>query len=107
DLFSEADGKMISTFVASGDTGAADCSPLPILSVDALCVSTHVTCVGGTEFNPVDFAYLWNAQDSSVTTAAPTCPGSPTKCYIREGAWNNASGATGGGVNPATTPSWQ
>ncbi|HEY0232353.1 MAG TPA: protease pro-enzyme activation domain-containing protein, partial [Dokdonella sp.] len=56
-LFAQADMEGISVFVASGDGGVAGCASLDAtptgtesISTNALCSSSHVTCVGGTEF---------------------------------------------------------
>ena len=107
----------ISTFVSSGDSGAAGCdanfakppaSPAPI-SPNALCSSSYVTCVGGTEFNDaVNSSTYWNSNEDPTSASALG--------YIPEGAWNepgNATNgfdvaATGGGVSAyIATPTWQ
>jgi len=116
DLFSQAAMEGISTFVASGDSGVADCAdptqPPPAVQVagtNALCSSGYVTCVGGTEFadtaNPS--AYWASSNGADFLSAFG---------YIPEGAWNEPTGsdgstqlaATGGGVSAyIPTPSWQ
>ncbi|MFI4970660.1 MAG: protease pro-enzyme activation domain-containing protein, partial [Lysobacterales bacterium] len=116
DAFGQAAMEGISVFVASGDGGAADCDGLDAtpsgterLSADLLCASSHVTCVGGTEFadttNPDQY---WSRSNAFGYQSALG--------YIPEGAWNdplNADGtttiaATGGGVSRFTpTPPWQ
>jgi pseudomonalisin len=115
DLFQEAALGGISVFVSSGDSGAAGCDtafttppPTQILSPNAICSSSHVTCVGGTEFadsaNPSQY---WNPSNG---------PGFESAIgYIPEGAWNepmNGSqfqvAGTGGGVSAfISTPSYQ
>ena len=115
-LFAQAAAEGISVFVSSGDSGAAACDdqfmPPPATqsaSPNYLCSSTHVTCVGGTEFadasNPSTY---WGATDTAGFESALG--------YIPEGAWNeplNASNdvqvaGTGGGVSAfIAVPPWQ
>jgi len=110
----------ISTFVASGDAGAAGCDTYfktpPVnpaaVSPNALCSSSYATCVGGTEFNdtanPTEYWGTSNGEGGLGNFSAFN--------YIPEGAWNeptNSAGgsavaATGGGVSQyIATPSWQ
>ena len=116
DLFAQAAAEGISVFVASGDSGAADCAdhtaappPNQSLAINVLCASGHVTCVGGTQFadttNPV--AYWSNSNAAGYRSALG---------YIPEGAWNEpvdgdgnpALGATGGGTSLyIARPDWQ
>lgn len=116
-LFQQAAAEGISVFVAAGDSGAAGCAGGPNstpganqpLSINALCSSGYVTCVGGTEFaDSADHGAYWAAADSANFLSALG--------YIPEGAWNDPlddSGnpqfaATGGGVSTyIATPSWQ
>jgi pseudomonalisin len=110
----------ISTFVASGDGGAAECdtyfttppaNPRPI-SPNALCSSSYATCVGGTEFNDTaNSSTYWNSSNDIGSNGLVSALG-----YIPEGAWNepgNATNgfevaATGGGVSQyIPTPAWQ
>jgi pseudomonalisin len=116
-LFSQAAAQGISSFVSSGDAGAAACqsagrSPVApqARSINAICSSSYATCVGGTEF---------------ADTASPNTYWSPTNgtgylsalSYIPEGAWNESPGSgsapffvvgTGGGVSAIVPkPSWQ
>ena len=120
--FETAASEGISTFVSAGDSGVADCDPAfasapttpQSASINALCSSGYVTCVGGTEFNDVaDPTRYWSATNSN--------PGYESALsYIPEGAWNeaetlNGSGQTvyqvaagGGGVSAyIRKPSWQ
>jgi pseudomonalisin len=115
-LFEQAAAEGVSVFVASGDSGAAGCegqtstpgagqSP----SINELCASGYVTCVGGTEFaDGADPNQYWATSDSSNFLSALG--------YIPEGAWNDPVDdkghpqfdATGGGVSVYTsTPTWQ
>lgn len=120
--FETAASEGISTFVSAGDSGVADCdtafAPAPTTpqtaSINALCSSSYVTCVGGTEFNDVANPTLyWSATNSSSGYESALS-------YIPEGAWNesetqNSSGQTviqvaagGGGVSAyIRKPSWQ
>ena len=117
-LFSQAAAEGISTLVASGDSGAAcaNGSGLPtstqVRSINELCSSASVTCVGGTEF--ADFYNFYGWEDTN------EADGRSVSGYINEGAWNeptvtDATGlttpqlaATGGGASLyITKPSWQ
>ena len=110
-LFQTGAAAGISTFVSSGDSGAAGCNAfdngtIPAtqqLSVNEICVSQWVTCVGGTQFNdtasPTTYWGTTNSASNGYTTALG---------YIPEGAWNEPDlyqgtyadyGATGGGVS--------
>jgi len=117
-IFSSAAGEGITTFVSSGDSDAAGCvasnstppaSP-PVASMNLLCSSQYVTCVGGTE--PADTASpstYWRSSNGAGLESAIS--------YIPEGAWNeplNMAGnafqitGTGGGSSQfITKPSWQ
>jgi len=120
-LFQQAAAEGISVFVGAGDSGASGCdvgsgvppaSPLPN-SPNAICSSSYVTCVGGTEFNDAGNPTLyWNSSNGPGLSSALG--------YIPEGAWNdsyfvNPDGlvsasvtASGGGVSAyIPTPSWQ
>jgi Predicted protease len=113
-LFSQGAAEGISTFVASGDSGAAGCDAYfqsppqnQIASPNYICSSSYVTCVGGTEFaDTANPGLYWN-QTSNFETALG---------YIPEGGWNeplNSNGSTeaassGGGFSSyIATPSWQ
>jgi subtilase family serine protease len=115
-LFQQAAAEGISVFVSSGDSGAAECSPpfqtppaVQKLSINVLCSSGSVTCVGGTEFNDsANPAQYWSTTNGTGFESAIG--------YIPEGAWNDPlddnghpqPAATGGGVSAfIATPSWQ
>jgi len=123
--FEVAAGEGISTFVSADDSGVAGCdtpfaavtsAELPqIASINALCSSSYVTCVGGTEFNDfVDPSLYWSATNSNNGYESALS-------YIPEGAWNEPAvlnsntGQTsyqvaegGGGVSIyIPKPSWQ
>ena len=115
-LFQEAAGEGISVFVSSGDSAAAGCDTAfttppasQILSPNAICASSHATCVGGTEFA--------DAANPSQYWSSTNGPGFESALgYIPEGAWNeplNGSNqpqvaGTGGGVSGfISTPSYQ
>jgi hypothetical protein len=115
-LFQQAAAEGISSFVASGDSGASGCdaafaappaSPQPN-SPNYICSSSYATCVGGTEFNDASNpSKYWG---SSSGTLATTAYG-----YIPEGGWNESWNGTtstvagsGGGVSSViATPAWQ
>ncbi|MET0232782.1 MAG: S53 family peptidase, partial [Rhodanobacteraceae bacterium] len=116
DFFAQAAAEGISVIVASGDAGVAGCASLdsaPVAgepkSVNILCSSQYVTCVGGTEFADTDNpnAY-WHTTDAAHFLSAIG--------YIPEGVWNEPLGSSGtpqlassgGGVSIyLPTPSWQ
>jgi subtilase family serine protease len=115
-LFEQAVAEGISVLVASGDSGASGCdaafttppaSPAAN-SQNAICSSSYVTCVGGTEFADAnDPTAYWSASNGTGLLSAIG--------YIPEGGWNEpgTSGDTqvassGGGVSAyVATPSWQ
>ena len=118
-LFSAAAAEGISVLVSSGDSGAAGCdgdsSTLPVTqtaSINYICSSSYVTCVGGTEFADASSAgTYWSAQNGSGDSSAVS--------YIPEGAWNEptsssggktvyvAAGTGGGASAYIAKPSWQ
>jgi subtilase family serine protease len=115
-LFSTGAAEGISIFVSSGDSGAAGCdagnaaapTTTQVLSPNALCASSYVTCVGGTEFNDASsYSTYWNSSNGTGYSSA--------KSYIPEGAWNEPHTSspfyvqsTGGGVSSTIAkPSWQ
>jgi subtilase family serine protease len=117
-LFSQAAMEGISVFVASGDAGASGCdsyfstppaNPVPN-SPNNICSSSHITCMGGTEFNDKDGSKYWSDTNGAGYSSALG--------YIPEGAWNEPlngntppgtqAAASGGGVSTVIpTPSWQ
>jgi subtilase family serine protease len=119
-LFEEAAAEGISVFVAAGDSDATGCqtkfeTPVPsnqFLSINYICASASVTCVGGSEFNDTaDPSLYWASTNSQGLESALS--------YIPEGAWNDpiqvSSGVTsyvvegtGGGVSQfISAPPWQ
>jgi subtilase family serine protease len=115
-LFSTAAAEGISVFVSSGDSGAAGCvkqfttpPATQVASPNFICSSSHVTCVGGTQFADTPPNLYWSSTNASGTRESALG-------YIPEGAWNeplNGSNqvqvaGTGGGVSAfIPTPSWQ
>jgi pseudomonalisin len=108
----------MSVFVSSGDSGAAGCDTSftnapssQTLSVNVLCSSSYVTCVGGTEFNDAASpSTYWNTGNGTGYESAMG--------YIPEGAWNEPNNymtgngywiaATGGGTSVyIPRPRWQ
>jgi subtilase family serine protease len=115
-LFQQAAAQGISVFISAGDAAASGCaqaftypdSQTQVLNINALCSSSYVTCVGGTEFNDAaNPSQYWSSTNSSSFGSALG--------YIPEGAWNepfvNGSyevAGTGGGVSQfISTPTWQ
>jgi hypothetical protein len=112
-LWQQAASQGMSSFVSSGDSGAAGCysggdSSASGTGVNGLCSSPYSTCVGGTEFNEGgNNAKYWGATNSSNEESALS--------YIPEEVWNE-SGSNGGSGLWASTggvsriysePSWQ
>jgi subtilase family serine protease len=109
----------ITTLVSSGDSGAAGCDTSFVAapatqaaSINFICSSTYVTCVGGTEFNDsTNPSTYWGTTNQTGLVSALS--------YIPEGAWNEPSStngttttyapaASGGGVSIyIAKPSWQ
>jgi len=95
-IYSQAAAQGQSVFVSSGDQGAAGitygsggCVLNNTRSVNELSADPNVTSVGGTQFSP----FFVNGSDQG---------------YVTENAWNDASGATGGGASQIfTKPTYQ
>ena len=115
DLWSQAATQGITSLVAAGDSGAADCDDPGSTTgtggaaVNGLASTPYNTCVGGTMFNEGTASY-WTNQN-------PVQPwGATATSYIPEVAWNESGSvpggvqlwATGGGVSTLyAKPNWQ
>jgi subtilase family serine protease len=118
-LFSAGAAEGISSFVSSGDSAAAGCatagssapSVTPVASINYICSSSYVTCVGGTEFNDTASPSTYWASTNNSTTLGSALS------YIPEGVWNEPLGSTantyvilggGGGFSQyIAKPTWQ
>ena len=112
-LWQQAASEGISSFVSSGDAGAAGCysgssSSASSTGVNGLCSSPYSTCVGGTEFN--------EGSNSAAYWSSTNGPGDSSALgYIPEEVWNESgtkggSGlwASGGGASLYySQPAWQ
>ncbi|MFZ3322625.1 MAG: protease pro-enzyme activation domain-containing protein [Usitatibacter sp.] len=115
-VFSQGAAEGISSFVSSGDSGAAACDKsfatppaTQSASPNEICASSYATCVGGTQFaDAANPSLYWSTTNSSTRGSALG--------YIPEGAWNeplNGTGniqvaASGGGISSYIgTPTWQ
>ena len=112
-LWQQAASQGMSSFVASGDSGAAGCSAATASAgagagVNGLCSSPYSTCVGGTEFNEgSNYATYWSSSNSASYSSALG--------YIPEMVWNESGSnggsglwASGGGASQVyTQPAWQ
>jgi subtilase family serine protease len=113
---SSAAAEGISVFISSDDSAAAGCDAaftaapaVQQLSINYLCASQYVTCVGGTEFNDTASpSSYWAATNSTGEVSALG--------YIPEGGWNESLtssntptvAGSGGGVSVyVTKPSFQ
>jgi pseudomonalisin len=110
-LWQQAASEGISSFVSSGDSGAAGCngggsSSGSMAGVNGLCSSPYSTCVGGTEFNEGSGNY-WSSTNGT--------GGGSALSYIPEKVWNESASdggsglwSSGGGVSEYfTQPTWQ
>jgi len=111
-LWEQAASQGMSSFVASGDSGAAGCSygssSGAATAVNGLCSSPYSTCVGGTQFNEgSNYAAYWATTNSTGYGSALG--------YIPEVVWNESGSsggtelwASGGGASQVyAQPSWQ
>ncbi|MGO9692203.1 MAG: protease pro-enzyme activation domain-containing protein [Syntrophobacteraceae bacterium] len=112
-LWSQAATQGITSFVASGDAGAAGCNaPTDTTgsnrAVNGLASTPYNVAVGGTEFNEGSGSYWNTVNGGSGYTSANS--------YIPETAWNESGDvtggsdlwATGGGVSSLyAKPAWQ
>jgi len=115
-LFSTAAAEGITTFVSSGDSAAAGCatafsappSITPSRSINYICSSPYVTCVGGTELaDTASPSTYWSSTNGTGYSSALS--------YIPEGAWNEPlngvaleiAGSGGGSSIYVAKPSWQ
>jgi pseudomonalisin len=111
-LWQQAASEGISSFVSSGDAGAAGCyggssSSAAGTGVNGLCSSPYSTCVGGTEFHEGFNTSYWSASNGVGDGSAVS--------YIPEEVWNESgtnggSGlwASGGGASlHYSQPAWQ
>ncbi len=100
-LYLQAVLQGITSFVSSGDFGAAGCDGAS-LGVNGLASTPYNVAVGGTQFNEgTDPGNYWNSSNSgSGYTSAIS--------YIPEVGWNQGSYASGGGYSTIyPKPSWQ
>jgi subtilase family serine protease len=116
-LFAQAAAQGISVFVSSGDSGVASCDDAgaaapatQAASINYICSSSYVTCVGGTQLSDTPASTYWAAYNDSLDGSALG--------YIPEGAWNEPLSsststpyvvlATGGGASAyIAKPAWQ
>jgi len=110
-LWEQAASEGISSFVSSGDSGAAGCNGGSSTSgsgpaVNGLCSSPYSTCVGGTEFNEGSGNY-WGSTNGA--------GGGSALSYIPEKVWNESASdggsglwSSGGGISEIYgQPTWQ
>jgi subtilase family serine protease len=112
-LWQQAASEGISSFVSSGDSGAAGCyggnsTTASGTGVNGLCSSPYSTCVGGTEFNEgSNYAQYWASSNGAGDESALS--------YIPEKVWNESASdggsglwSSGGGISITyPQPSWQ
>jgi subtilase family serine protease len=95
-LWQQAASEGISSFVSSGDAGAAGCyggssSSASGTGVNGLCSSPYSTCVGGTEFNEgSNSTTYWSASNGAGSGSALN--------YIPEEVWNESATKGGSGL---------
>jgi pseudomonalisin len=93
-LWQQAAAEGISSFVSSGDSGAAGCDGGSSrsgsqLGVNGLCSSPYATCVGGTQFKEGNGVY-WSPANGTGNASALG--------YIPEGVWNESASNGGSGL---------
>jgi pseudomonalisin len=114
-LWAQAAAQGITSFVASGDAGAAGCEGGgdtfgSSRAVSGLCSTPYNVCVGGTQFaDTLNPSAYWLATNNSAT-------GASVRSYIPEVAWNESGSvsggsdlwSSGGGASSVyAKPSWQ
>jgi hypothetical protein len=95
-IYAQASAQGISVFVASGDAGVTGCAEhgaganpaTQQVSINDICASSFVTCVGGTQFNDAAGGF-WNTAQGYNTAIS----------YIPEGAWNEPMSTSATGVS--------
>src|ERR1700722_13204953 len=110
-LWQQAASEGISSFVSSGDAGAAGCYSGSSTSasgtgVNGLCSSPYSTCVGGTEFNEGSGTYWASTNGAGYSSALG---------YMPEEVWNESGSRGGSGLWSSgggasfyfTQPAWQ
>jgi subtilase family serine protease len=114
-LWSQAAAQGITSFVSSGDSGAAGCDASNAATgtgraVSGLCSTPNNVCVGGTQFNDTANPGAFWASSNNATDQ------SSVLSYIPEVVWNESGsvaggsglGSTGGGPSSIyAKPSWQ
>ncbi|MFC5860930.1 protease pro-enzyme activation domain-containing protein [Acidicapsa dinghuensis] len=112
-LWQQAAAEGMTSFVSSGDSGAAGCNSGSSTTgmqqgVNGLCSSPYSTCVGGTEFNEgSNTAAYWSSTNGS--------GGGSALSYIPEKVWNESASDGGSGLWASTggesityaQPTWQ
>ena len=112
-LWAQAASQGITSFVSSGDSGAAGCeggnsSTGSGRAVSGLSTTPYNVCVGGTEFNDTGNPSLYWSPTNTTTKGSALS-------YIPEVAWNESGSnggsglwSTGGGASSVySKPSWQ
>jgi pseudomonalisin len=110
-LWQQAASEGISSFVSSGDAGAAGCysgssTSASRTGVNGLCSSPYSTCVGGTEFNEGSGTYWASTNGTGYGSALG---------YMPEKVWNESGSqggsglwSSGGGMSTYfSQPTWQ
>ena len=109
-IYMTAAAEGISTFVSSGDSAANGCAPAftsttttRTASINFLCASSYVTCVGGTEFIDPSPSTYWNATNS---TGMRICE-SPTSQKAHGTSLQVAIRAHSAQAAPEAAPAWR
>lgn len=113
-LWQQAAAQGMAVFVASGDSGAADCDSADAtsgtgLGVNGLSSTPYNVSTGGTQFVDATSSQYWNPSNAPGTYLS-------VKSYVPEAAWNESGAVSGGsglyatGGGPSAIyakPSWQ
>ena len=113
-LWQQAAAQGITTFVSSGDSGAAGCDSASASSgsagrgVNGLSSTPYNVCVGGTEFNDTSNPSQYWSPNNDPTTQASALGYIPEKVWNESGSSGSGLWASGGGVSALyAKPSWQ
>ena len=114
-LWSQAAAQGITSFVSSGDAGAAGCNSGSDTTgfgkaVSGLCSTPYDVCVGGSQFADTSNPALYWSSTNNPTSEASALSYIPELAWNESGSVSGGSGlwATGGGAsNSFTKPTWQ
>ena len=107
-LWEQAAAEGITVFVASGDSGAYDCTDSRQKAVNGIASTPYNVAVGGTSLSnsPIYWSSTNSPTDVSALSSIPTLPEAAWNDYSSSGRWTEY--ASGGGASAVyTKPAWQ